>query len=116
MGTGTSDTDICSYAAGDEWAPGELVGYQVEALDGSLGTVDESSADADDGYVVVGMRRWNVGRNVVIPTDLLRRADAHHRTVHVDRTRREIRKAPRPDPGTSPDRAQLEALRRYYEE
>jgi hypothetical protein len=113
---GTNDTGIWSYAAGDEWAPGELVGYQVEALDGSLGTVDESSVRTSDGYVVVGTRRWNVGRKVLIPAGLLRRADAHHRTVHVDRTRREIRKAPRWSPGTYPDRAHLEALRRYYGE
>ena len=111
---GTSDTDIWSYAAGDEWAPGELVGYQVEALDGPLGTVDESTAEADDGYVVVGTRRWHIGRRVLIPAGLLRRADGHHRTVHVDRTKREIRNAPRSAPGTLPDRAHLETLRRYY--
>ena len=113
---GTSDTGIWSYAAGDEWAPGDVVGFHVVALDGPLGTVDESSTEADDGYVVVGTRRWNIGRKVLIPAGLLRRADAHHQTVHVDRTKREIRKAPRPDLRTRPDRADLEAVRRYYGE
>jgi hypothetical protein len=110
------DTGTWSYAAGEEWAPGDLVGYQVEALDGPLGTVDESSAETDDGFVVVGTRRWNVGRKVLIPARLLTRADSHHRTVHVDRTKREVRKAPRSDPATNRDRTQVEALRRCYGE
>ena len=54
--------------------------------------------------------------NELIPAGLLRRADAHHQTVHVDRTKREIRKAPRPYLRTHPDRADLEAVRRYYGE
>jgi hypothetical protein len=114
MGMGTSDTGIWSYTAGDEWAPGELVGYQVEASDGPVGTVDEASADADDGYVVVDARRWLLGAKVLIPADILTRADSRHRTVHVERTKAEIRDAPEFDAETYRDPAYREALDRYH--
>ena len=109
-----SGTGVWSYAAGEEWAPARLVGYQVEALDGPAGTVDESSTEAHEGCLVVSTRWWQLGRDVLVPAGLLTRADAHHRTVHVDLTRREIRKAPRFDPATCLDRACLDALRRYF--
>jgi len=109
-----TDTGIWSYAAGDEWAPERLVGYQVEATDGTVGTVDEASSDADDGYIVVDARRWIFGGKVLIPAGLLTRADSVHRTVHVERTKAEIRDAPDFDPATYQDPAYREALDRYY--
>ena len=110
----TSGTGTWSYAAGDEWAPGELVGYQVEASDGPVGTVDEASSDADDGYVVVDARRWLLGTKVLIPAGMLTRADSRHRTVHVERTKAEIRDAPEFDAETCRDPAYRDALDRYY--
>ena len=73
------------------------MGYQVEALDGAMGSVDQASTGAADGYLVVGTGRWSLGRKVLIPAGQLTRADSRHRTVHVDLTKREIRRSPRYD-------------------
>ena len=82
----------------------ELVGFGVEARDGSIGKVDESTADAGKSYLVVDTGPWIFGRKVLLPAQTVERIDLDARTVFVDRTKEEIKNAPEFDPerGSTP--------------
>ncbi|MDG4806753.1 PRC-barrel domain-containing protein [Micromonospora sp. WMMD1120] len=74
--------------------PVDLVGYQVQASDGRVGTIDETSDEADAGYLVVDTGPWIFGQKVLLPAGTVERVDHQERVVHVDRTRQEIKDAP----------------------
>ncbi|RLP98322.1 PRC-barrel domain-containing protein [Micromonospora sp. CV4] len=78
--------------------PVDLVGYRVEASDGRIGTVDEASNEADAQYLVVDTGPWILGHKVLLPAGTVARVDHLERSVHVDRTRQEIKDAPPFDP------------------
>ena len=79
--------------AADEGGPGfslDLTGYAVEAVDGEIGQVDQ----AGDTDLVVDTGPWIFGRKVLLPAGVVERVDHQARTVHVDRTRDQVREAP----------------------
>lgn len=45
----------------------DLVGYAVEAADGSIGKVDRATYEAGSAYVVVDTGPWILGHRVVLP-------------------------------------------------
>ncbi|WBB65920.1 PRC-barrel domain-containing protein [Micromonospora sp. WMMD812] len=77
--------------------PIDLVGYRVEATDGRIGSVDEASHDSDAGYLVVDTGPWIFGRTVLLPAGTVARVDHLARTVHVDRTRQQVKDSPAAD-------------------
>ncbi|MEU5786017.1 PRC-barrel domain-containing protein [Micromonospora lupini] len=93
--------------------PVDLVGYHVQASDGRIGTIDETSDDADAGYLVVDTGPWILGQKVLLPAGTVERVDHLDRVVHVDRTRQEIKDAPSYDP-ESADREYRDRVGRYY--
>ena len=42
-------------------AAGDVVGYDIEALDGGIGKIDEASDDVGAGYLVVDTGPWIFG-------------------------------------------------------
>jgi hypothetical protein len=78
--------------------PVDLVGYRVEAVDGRIGSIDEASDDTDDRWLVVDTGPWIFGRKVLLPVGTVTRVDHLDRTVHVDRTREQVKKSPHLDP------------------
>lgn len=79
--------------AGDV-SPADLVGYSVEAADGSIGKIDEATAEAGASYVVVDTGPWIFGSRVVLPARLIESIDHDEKRVTIDRTREEIKSAP----------------------
>ena len=71
-----------------------LTGYDVEASDGSIGKIDESSADAGSGYVVVDTGFWIFGKKRLIPASVIERVDADEGKVYVGMTKDQIKDAP----------------------
>lgn len=92
----------------------ELVGFGIEARDGSIGKVDESTADAGKSYLVVDTGPWIFGRKVLLPAQTVERIDLDTRTVFVDRTKEEIKNAPEFDPERGIDPAYRDELGGYY--
>jgi hypothetical protein len=92
----------------------DLVGFTVEASDGSIGKVDESSADAGKSHVVVDTGPWIFGRKVVLPAQTIERIDLDSRVVFVDRTKEEIKNAPEFDPERGFDPTYQDELGGYY--
>ena len=49
----------------------DLTGFKVEANDGSIGKVDESTADAGKSYIVVDTGPWIFRRKVILPAQTI---------------------------------------------
>ena len=72
----------------------DLEGFEVEAADGSIGKVDESSNEVGESYFVVDTGPWILGKKVLLPAGLVDRIDRDDEKVYVDRTKDEIENAP----------------------
>lgn len=73
---------------------GTVVGYDVEAVDGSIGTVDDATTDTDRGHVVVDTGPWIFGTKRLIPAGLVNEVDHEARLVRVSLSKDQVRAAP----------------------
>ena len=75
----------------------DVVGYSVEAADGSFGKVDEASYEVGAGYLVVdtsSFRNLGFGKPALVPAAAIERADHANRTVFLTLTKEQIKDAP----------------------
>jgi hypothetical protein len=72
----------------------DLSGFKVEALDGSIGSIDESTYGTERSYVVVDTGPWIFGKKVMLPAGVIRGIDEDEERVYVNRTKDEIKSAP----------------------
>jgi Protein of unknown function (DUF2795) len=72
----------------------DLKGYEVEARDGSIGTVEHATTQAGQSYLVVDAGPWIFGRRVLLPAGVVERIRLGERKVFVNRTRQDIENAP----------------------
>ena len=106
--------DIWTYRQQSDDAP-DLIGYQVEALDGSIGKVDEASNAVGASYVVVDVGRWIFGKQVMLPAGVVSRVDIVNQKLYVDRTKEQVKNAPEFDSSRAEDRGFRGQLGSYYE-
>jgi hypothetical protein len=94
--------------------PVDIVGYSVEATDGSIGKIDEATYDAGSSYIVVDTGPWIFGKQVMVPAGAVELVDLDSKTVNVNRTKDDIKSSPGWDPEqfTKPDYRQQ--LGSYY--
>ena len=76
------------------WSSVDLVGFSVEALDGSIGKIDEASNDVGSRYIVVDTGPWIFGKKVMLPAGVIRDVDLDTETLFVNRTKDQIKNAP----------------------
>ena len=77
------------------------VGYDVEALDGSIGKVDKATRDsAGMGYVVVDTGPWIFGKKVMLPAGVISDVHDDEEKVYANRTKDQIKNAPEFDADT----------------
>jgi hypothetical protein len=91
----------------------DIVGFGVEALDGSIGKVDESTYDSGSAYIVVDTGPWIFGKKVMLPAGVVRNVDVDNETVYVDRTKEQIKDAPEFDESFATDEYR-DRLGSYY--
>ncbi|MEV8636353.1 PRC-barrel domain-containing protein [Streptosporangium sp. NPDC051023] len=91
-----------------------VIGFDVEATDGKIGSVDEESNVVGDSYVVVDTGFWIFGKKVVLPASTVTRIDPQERKVYVARTKDEIKDAPEFDDATYKASAYRDDLGGYY--
>ncbi len=72
----------------------DIVGFSVDAKDGHIGKVDESTIDADYSHIVVDTGFWIFGKKRVIPFGVVNHIDPSTRTVQVAMTKDEVKQAP----------------------
>jgi hypothetical protein len=72
----------------------DLTGFEVEATDGWIGTVQQHSDESATGYIIVDSRTWISGKQVLLPAGTISSVDPAERIAYIDRSRDEIRDAP----------------------
>jgi hypothetical protein len=76
------------------WTGLDLVGFDVEAVDGGVGKVDEATHDIGGAYLVVDTGPWIFGSKVLLPAGVIETVDVDDGKVFVNRTKDEIKNAP----------------------
>ena len=100
--------DVWTYRE-DILAPGvsprDVVGYGVEARDGSIGKVDDATYDAGASHLVVDTGPWIFGKKVMLPAGVIESVDHDREMIFVERTKDEIEGAPEFDDSLTRDEA-----------
>ena len=117
-------TSSGSHTSWDPWTYGrdvdvmagqrDLVGFDVEATDGSIGKIDDATYDVGASSVVVDTGLWIFGTKVMLPAGTINRVDRDERKVYVARSKDEIKSAPKFDKDNYQDRAYRDSLAEYY--
>ena len=77
------------------WTPEfDLVGYRVEATDGSIGKVKEAAHATGDSYLLVKSGAFGLGRPTLVPAGTVTHIDHTERRVYLDRSRDQVTNAP----------------------
>ena len=92
----------------------ELTGFDVEALDGGIGKVDEATDEVGRSYLVVDTGPWIFGKKVLLPAGVVERVDLKDKKIYVGRTKDQIKNAPEYDPDRLLDAAYVEEFGTYY--
>ena len=91
----------------------DLEGFDVAALDGDIGEVDDATYDVGSSYIVVDTGPWIFGKKVLIPASAIVRADLDNRKVFLRLTKDQIKASPElSDSMTDADRDRVGS---YYE-
>jgi hypothetical protein len=92
----------------------DIVGFNVEATDGSIGTIEQATYDVGCSYLLVNTGPWIFGSKVMLPAGIIGRIDRHARKIYVKRSKHEIKSAPPLDRDAGSDNAYRDRLGRYY--
>ena len=92
----------------------DLSGYSVEAIDGSIGKVDEATNEIGGSYIVVDTGPWIFGKKVLLPAGVIDRIDTAEEMIAVNRTKDEIKNAPEFDESRYRDAEYREEIGGYY--
>lgn len=78
----------------DSWAQGGLVGYDVDATDGSIGKVDDATTGTDASHLVVDAGFWIFGKRRLVPAGAVVAVDHESKRVQVNLTKEQVKAAP----------------------
>ena len=92
----------------------DLTGYEIAAVDGDIGRVDEATYESEASYLVVDTGPWIFGRKVMLPAGVIERIDAAEKKVYVDRTKDQIKDAPEYDEMLTDNEDYRRRLGTYY--
>jgi hypothetical protein len=98
----------------ERWGGIDLTGFDVEAVDGGIGSVDEATAEIGGSYLVVDTGPWIFGKKVMLPAGVIDRIDEGEKEIYVDRTKDEIKAAPEFDEDRLRDNAYRGELAGHY--
>lgn len=96
-------TNTWSYREDIVRTDAAIDGFGVEARDGSIGSIDESSAEAGSSWIVVDTGFWIFGKKRLVPAGVIERIDYDDEKVYVSMTKDEIKDAPDYDESTRDD-------------
>src|SRR5215216_4211542 len=105
--------DLWTYRE-STWTQGDLSDFDVEAIDGSIGKVDEATHDVGGGYIVVDTGPWIFGKKVMLPAGVIDDVDLDAKQVFVNRTKDEIKNAPEFDEDRYRDDTYRNEIGMYY--
>ena len=92
----------------------DLSGFKVEALDGSIGKVDEATYEAGGSFIVVDTGPWIFGKKVMVPAGGIQAIDLENKVVKLNRTKDEVKNSPGWDPDHFSQPEYRQKLGTYY--
>jgi hypothetical protein len=92
----------------------DVVGFDVEATDGSVGTIERATYDVGSSYLLVNTGPWIFGGKVMLPAGIVGRIDQHGRKIYVKRSKDEIKNAPALDQDDGTGGGYRDRLGQYY--
>lgn len=113
MGRTTAVLTTYTYPE-SSWSTLNLSGYAVEATDGSIGQVDETTHEIGSGSLIVDTGPWIFGKKVMIPAGVMARIDENERRIWVNLSKDQIQNAPEFDDSLMHDTAYRDELGTYY--
>jgi hypothetical protein len=108
-----TEQDVWRIRSGLE-VSSDLTGFSIEALDGGIGKVDESTTEVTGSFLVVDTGPWIFGKKVMLPGGVIDRIDYDTETVFVNRTKDEIKDAPEFDESNYRSQGYRDELGGYY--
>ena len=72
----------------------EIVGFDVEAVDGDIGKIDAHSFETDDSHIVVDTGFWIFGKRRLIPAGAVTAVDHDNQKVMINLTKDQVKDAP----------------------
>lgn len=109
-------TDIWTYRDHESMGGTDITGFDVEAIDGEIGSIDEATWDVGRSYLVVDTGPWIFGKKVLLPAGVIDRIDIDEKRVFVHRMKDEIQNAPEFDEAMYRDEAYRSDIGSYYGE
>jgi hypothetical protein len=108
--------DLWSYPTGvyDMGQDLDIIGFDVQATDGKIGSVDEATYEASQSYIVVDTGPWIFGKKVMLPASVVTQIDPAERKIFVSRTKNEIKNAPEFDEAAFEQPDYRDRLGDYY--
>jgi hypothetical protein len=110
--------DVWTYreqgSLGTDMATTDIAGFGVEALDGSIGKVDESTYEVGASYLVVDTGPWIFGKKVMLPAGVVQRVDTAEEKIYVNRMKDQIKDSPEFDESLVRDTGYRSELGSYY--
>ena len=113
-GQGVATVDIWMFRTEPSLQSADVIGFSVEATDGSIGKVDEATVDAGRSYLIVDTGPWIFGKTVMLPAGVVDRVDLDAETIYVNCSKDEIKSAPEYEPDSKSDPGYRERLGGYY--
>jgi hypothetical protein len=110
----TTMTDMWTYRDHESWTTKDVGGFSVEALDGDIGSVDGATYEAGSSHIVVDTGPWIFGEKVLLPAGTITKVDFDDRRVFVNRTKDQIRNAPKFDENALTDQTYRSTVGDYY--
>ena len=111
-----STVDVWTYRGGIDAgvSPDNVVGFDVVAIDGSIGEVDDATLDVSGSFIVVDTGPWIFGKKVMLPAGVIKDVNHDQQQVFVHRTKDEIKNSPEFDDSMTADDEYRGRLGSYY--
>ncbi|MFF3728207.1 PRC-barrel domain containing protein [Streptomyces erythrochromogenes] len=111
-----TEFDIWVYRPDAGYRAGtDIVGYKVEATDGSIGKISKHSEEVGASYLVVDTGMWIFGKPVLLPAGTISLINTVDEKVYVGRSKDQIKDAPEFDASKyRGEPSYLEQFAKYY--
>ena len=106
--------DMWDYRDSTTSGTTDLVGFEVECTDGSIGKIDEATYDVGASYLVVDTGFWIFGKKRTLPAGVIDRIDLEDRKVFVSLTKDQVREAPDYEAGLERDETYRRNVGQHY--
>jgi hypothetical protein len=91
-----------------------VIGYDVQATDGAIGKVDETTEEAGAATLVVDTGWWIFGRKRLLPAGTITEIDHDDAKVYLRCSKDQVKAAPDYDAGWIGDHAYRDTLTSHY--